>query len=396
MDIQDRARGVDDQYRNALQEVDLLKQQNKHNEVTMTNLQQELVDMRGHVSELQAALSSSRAGYTQVSASETALRLRVEQLQEAKNHMESDTRVRAQSAGAVSVRACARARLTPCTTQIATERVQGLERELHQRETMLRNREARLIAAEEKLGALTADNQALSVKLKSINAESLRREENIREALKSLASARSENLELKGELQMLRDSERGIAQQELQLQARLEEVMTREVAVRDAEREVKEQQQSMDEVTQARERVLSARELLLHQADKARKVEATKLADAQRQLGPVQALHDRASAAESMVSVLEADKQDLQNRVEELLQALRNERLRQAVNKQLMDGDAEEVSDTSCSDPCFPRSPSLSVCVRVSVCPCVSAMQRCLPCCCPCRVARGCRALASS
>ena len=60
-----------------------------------------------------------------------------------------------------------------------------------------------LIAAEEKLGALTADNQALSVKLKSINAESLRREENIREALKSLASARSENLELKGVIPVL-------------------------------------------------------------------------------------------------------------------------------------------------------------------------------------------------
>lgn len=90
------------------------------------------------------------------------------------------------------LRYCARA-----WPQIMTERVQGLERELNSREAMLRQRESRLVSAEEQLGALTAEAQGLKVKLKSVRGEAQRREENIRSALKSLANAKAENIELK-------------------------------------------------------------------------------------------------------------------------------------------------------------------------------------------------------
>ena len=91
-----------------------------------------------------------------------------------------------------------------------------------------------------------------------------------------------------GELAALREGEKSIAAQELQLQARLEEVLAREESMRDRERDVEEQARSMEEVTAARERVLRARELLLQQGEKTRKQEALRLADSQRQLGPVQ------------------------------------------------------------------------------------------------------------
>ena len=81
--------------------------------------------------------------------------------------------------------------------QIMTERVQGLERELNSREVMLRQRENRLVNAEEQLGALTAELQGLKVKLKSVRSEAQGREENIRSALTSLANAKAENIELK-------------------------------------------------------------------------------------------------------------------------------------------------------------------------------------------------------
>lgn len=91
-----------------------------------------------------------------------------------------------------------------------------------------------------------------------------------------------------GELQALREGEKSVAAQELQLQARLEEVMAREERIRDREAEVEEQSHSLEEVTAARERVLRARELLVQQGEKQRKQDALRLADSQRQLGPVQ------------------------------------------------------------------------------------------------------------
>ena len=353
-DISHRAKSVDAQYRTGLEEIKLLQQQVKHHELSVRNMQQELVDTQGHVSELQSALSSSRAAYTQVMASETALRLRVEQLQEAKNQLDGDGRVRCIHAlfvFVIFVYLCCLCVFSfllfsfsfsfllfffphRCPSlrrmQIATERVLGLSRELDNREAMLRAKEARLVQAEESVGQLTADNHAKAVKLKSLAQEAARREDNFRDALRGLGQARTRVAELEGELQALRDSERGIAEQELQLQARMEAVMGREQAVAERAREVNEQQAALEEVTAARERVLAARELLVRQTDKAQQAAAARVTAAQAELGPVQALQQRATTAESMLAVAQGQKQDLEQRLEDVLRSLREERARSA------------------------------------------------------------------